>query len=67
MTAAFLIPLLALLTLLSVIVFALISKGRIEERRHDPSVPPSSLALDGPVGGVAFLNPRLASAGTRHR
>jgi hypothetical protein len=51
------VPLLSLLTLLSVLVFALVSKERIEERRHDPNAPKSTLAKDGPQGGVAFLVP----------
>ncbi len=54
-----LIPLLSLITLLAVAVFALWSKGRTEERRHDPNAPISTLAKDGRYGGVAFLNPGL--------
>lgn len=54
-----LIPLLSLLTLLAVAVFALVSKGATEERRHDPDAPVSTLAKDGRFGGVAFLNPGL--------
>lgn len=51
------VPFLSLLTLLAVAVFALVSKARVEERRHDPSAPKSTLAKDGPQGGVAFLMP----------
>jgi hypothetical protein len=54
-----LIPLLSLVTLLAVAVFALWSKERTEERRHDPDAPVSTLSKDGRYGGVAFLNPRL--------
>ncbi|QYK41454.1 MAG: hypothetical protein KF887_19170 [Paracoccaceae bacterium] len=48
----FLVPLLALGTLLSVCIFALVSKARIEERRHDPHAPKSTLAADGAQGGL---------------
>ncbi|MES2968013.1 MAG: hypothetical protein V4804_04655 [Pseudomonadota bacterium] len=57
MDFTWIVPLLSLLTLLSVLVFALVSKERIEERRHDPNAPKSTLAKDGPQGGVAFLVP----------
>lgn len=57
MDYSWLIPFLALFTLLSVGVFALISKERVEERRHDPNAPKSTLAKDGPQGGIAFLTP----------
>ncbi|GLS87673.1 hypothetical protein GCM10010873_26470 [Cypionkella aquatica] len=50
MDTAFIVPLLALFTLLAVCVFAMISKASIERRRHDPSAPKSSLAKDGPTG-----------------
>jgi hypothetical protein len=56
MTGA-IVPLLSLLTLLAVMAFALISKARVEERRHDPNAPKSTLAKDGPQGGVGFLIP----------
>lgn len=56
MTGA-IVPFLSLLTLLAVAIFALISKGRVEQRRHDPNAPKSTLAKDGPQGGVAFLLP----------
>lgn len=51
LSASFLVPLLALFTLLAVCVFALVSKARVEQRRHDPNVPTSSLAKDSPSGG----------------
>ncbi len=57
MDYAWIVPMLALGTLLSVAVFALVSKAKIEERRHDPNAPKSTLAKDGPQGGVAFLVP----------
>lgn len=56
MTGA-IVPFLSLLTLLAVAVFALVSKARVEERRHDPNAPKSTLATDGKYGGVAFLRP----------
>ena len=56
MTGA-LIPFLSLLTMLAVLMFAMISKARVEERRHDPNAPKSTLAKDGKYGGVAFLLP----------
>ncbi len=52
-----LVPILALGTLLAVCIFALVSKARVEERRHDPDAPKSTLAKDGPQGGVAMLDP----------
>ncbi|MBZ4689091.1 hypothetical protein FAZ78_21655 [Cereibacter changlensis] len=55
MDFSWIIPLLSLVTLLAVLAFALISKGKVEERRHDPNAPKSTLAKDGPQGGVAFL------------
>ena len=43
-----LIPLLSLVTLLSVAIFALVSKWRVERRRADPDAPKSRLAGDSP-------------------
>ncbi|MBC7736962.1 MAG: hypothetical protein H7245_07005 [Candidatus Saccharibacteria bacterium] len=57
MDYAWIVPLLALVTMLAVLIFAMASKARIEERRHDPNAPKSTLAKDGPQGGVAFLVP----------
>ncbi len=54
---AWIVPLLSLFTLLAVCVFALVSKARTEERKHDPSAPKSTLAKDGPQGGVDMLKP----------
>jgi hypothetical protein len=51
------VPVLALLTLLAVAIFALISKSRVDHRRRDPNAPVSTLARDGKFGGVAFLRP----------
>ncbi len=45
----FIVPLLALLTMLAGIVFAIWSKEKTEERRKDPNAPKSSLAVDGPT------------------
>ncbi|PZX18896.1 hypothetical protein LX81_00589 [Palleronia aestuarii] len=47
MDFAWLIPLLALITLLVVLVLALRSKQHTENRRQDPNAPKSSLAADG--------------------
>lgn len=52
MTLSSLIPVLSLITLIAVIVFALVSKARTEKRRHDPKAPVSSLAKDAPRGGA---------------
>jgi len=52
-----LLPVLALFTLLAVAVFALVSKKKTEERMDDPTVPKSTLAKDGPQGGVDLLLP----------
>lgn len=57
MDYAWLIPFLSLFTLLAVAVFALVNKAATEERRHDPNAPKSTLAKDGPQGGVGFLTP----------
>ncbi|MFC3182573.1 hypothetical protein [Cypionkella sinensis] len=57
MDTAWIVPMLALCTLGAVCIFALISKERTEERKHDPFAPKSTLAKDGPQGGVAFLLP----------
>lgn len=54
---AWLVPLLGLGTLLSVAIFALVSKKKTEDRIADPNVPKSTLAKDGPQGGVALLQP----------
>jgi len=57
MDFSWIVPILALGTLLAVGVFALVSKVKIEERMDDPTIPKSTLAKDGPQGGVAFLLP----------
>ncbi len=57
MQYTWIIPFLFMFTLLAVCIFALVNKKAIEDRRHDPSVPKSTLAKDGPQGGVAFLQP----------
>jgi hypothetical protein len=53
MNFAYIVPLLSLGTLLAVCVFALVSKARVEERRRDPHAPKSTLAVDGPQGGLS--------------
>ena len=57
MDYGWIVPLLSLFTLLAVLVYALVGKAAVEERKHDPSVPKSTLATDGPQGGVGFLRP----------
>ncbi len=42
----FLVPLLFLITVLAVIVFALVSKCKVENRMDDPDAPKSTLAAD---------------------
>jgi hypothetical protein len=42
------VPVLALITLAAVLIFALRSKKKIDERKADPSVPKSTLAADAP-------------------
>jgi hypothetical protein len=46
MDFAYIVPILALVTLLAVIVFAMMSKKRTEERLHDSNAPKSTLAPD---------------------
>ena len=48
LNANILLPVLALGTLLVVVVFALISKKRVRDRKHDPNDPGSSLARETP-------------------
>lgn len=50
MTASFLVPLLALFTLLAVTVMGIVGKFEIERKRKDPNDPKSALAADGPSG-----------------
>ena len=51
MDIAFIVPVLALLTLLGGCVFALVNKQAIEARRDDPSAPKSTLAADKSAHG----------------
>jgi len=48
MTTDTLIIVLALMTLVAVLVFALISKRRVEKRMRDENAPKSTLAKDAP-------------------
>jgi hypothetical protein len=48
MDLSFLVPLLAMLTLLAFLIFAMIGKARVDKRRRDPDAPKSTLAEDGP-------------------
>ena len=52
MDLIWLLPLLAMFTLLAVIVFALVSKKQVEERRRDPTAPKSALAPDSKGPGA---------------
>jgi hypothetical protein len=63
MDLEWIVPVLAMLTLLAVLVFALSSKKAVEERKDDPFAPTSTLAKDGPQGGVAALDPTLPPQG----
>ena len=42
------LPFLALFTLIAVLIFAAVSKRRVEQRRKDDEAPKSTLAEDGP-------------------
>jgi hypothetical protein len=64
MDYGFIVPLLALFTLLAVCIFALVSKARIERRRHDPNAPKSSLAKDSPSGSPFFTDSGQGGPGT---
>jgi hypothetical protein len=57
MTYGWIIPVLALVTLGLIVVFAITSKAKTDDRKDDPRAPKSSLAKDGPQGGVAMLTP----------
>ena len=48
MDLAFIVPILAMTTLLAVLIFALVSKKKVEDRRHDPNAAKSTLAPDAP-------------------
>ncbi|MCC6001497.1 MAG: hypothetical protein JJU19_11630 [Pararhodobacter sp.] len=48
MDLVWLLPLLALGTISAVLIFAIVSKARVEERRTDPQAPKSTLAADAP-------------------
>ena len=52
-----LMPIVAMLILFAVLVFALIRPSRVQDHRRDPNGPKSTLAKDGPLGGVGFLIP----------
>ncbi len=67
MDFAWIVPVLFMITLLCVLVFALVSKKAIEDRKDDPTIPKSTLAKDGPQGGVGFLLPPDEAANRRVR
>ncbi len=48
---SYIVPILAMGTFLCVLIFALVSKERVERLRKDPKAPTSSLAADSPTGG----------------
>lgn len=60
MTSTWIIPFLFMFTLLGALIFSLVNKSAVEARRADARVPKSTLAKDGPQGGVAFLQPYAA-------
>ncbi len=47
MDFSFIVPFLALVTMLAFLIFALWSKHKTEQRRQDPAAPKSALAEDG--------------------
>jgi hypothetical protein len=47
----FFLPILFLLTMLAGIVFALVSKRKVDQRRNDPNALKSTLASDAPSHG----------------
>ncbi|MFZ5961945.1 hypothetical protein ACOXXX_03255 [Thalassococcus sp. BH17M4-6] len=47
----FIVPVLALITMFAVIVFAIKSKYDVEAKRDDPNADKSALAADGPAKG----------------
>jgi hypothetical protein len=55
MDVSLLVGVLALGTMLAVLVFAMVSKEKIERKRHDPNAPKSTLAKDGPNGPPTIL------------
>ena len=67
MDFTWLVPLLSLVTLLAVAAFAAVSKVAVEARMDDPTVPKSTLAKDGPQGGVGFLIPKDTDEGANAR
>ncbi len=52
MDLVWLLPLLAMFTMLCVAIFALVSKKKVEERRRGPNAPKSSLAPDSAGPGA---------------
>jgi len=48
MDVTVLIPALAMMTLLAVAIFALVSKKKVEKKLHDPNAKKSTLADDAP-------------------
>ncbi len=62
-----LVPVLSLVTLLAVAVFAAFSRAAMEARMGDPTAPKSTLAKDGPQGGVGVLIPNIPDQGVNAR
>lgn len=52
MTAAYLVPILFLVTLGAVLIFALVSKERVERRKQDANAGKSTLAADAASRGT---------------
>lgn len=51
MDMPFIVPVLFLVTALAVVIFALRSKSKVEERMEDPNARKSTLAEDAPSDG----------------
>ena len=52
MNADFLVPLLAMVTLLAGLIFAILSAKRTKDQQHDPNRPTSSLGPEGSKHGA---------------
>lgn len=66
MTSTWIIPFLFMFTLLGAIIFSLVNKTAVDARKADATVPKSTLAKDGPQGGVAFLQPYGQTRARQH-
>ena len=59
MDFSWLIPLLSLITLLCVLLFAVVSRAKVEERRHDPNAPSRTSLWTVRRGEWGFSSPSL--------